>query len=380
MRITLVMMAAAALLSCGREEPAKVQAGTAASPPVETAAASLTDLPAIYQATGTVRARTTATIASKVMGYVQQVSVSVGSKVQPGQTLITLDARDLETNLRRAEQGRAEAASAVPEAENGIAAAKASLDLAQATFRRMEDLAAKKSISNQEFDEASARLRAAQAAYEMAVSRRAQLQAKIAQAEQEERAARITLDYAQLRAPFPGVVTNKSVEPGNLAAPGAPLLTIEQQGTYRLEAQVDESKLAVVRVGASARVTIDALGHALEARVSEVVPVVDAASRAYTAKIDLPPASGLRAGLFGKAEFSLGSRQALTIPAEALQERGQLQSVFVVENGAARTRLVTTGQRSGDTVEVLSGLNAGDQVVIRPAAAVIDGGPVEVQR
>ena len=103
-----------------------------------------------------------------------------------------------------------------------MAAAKAGLDLAQTTFRRMEDLAAKKSISNQEFDEASARLKSAQADYEMARSRRAQLDSRMAQVDQEIRAANIMRDYARIAAPFAGVVTARSVEPGNLAAPGAP--------------------------------------------------------------------------------------------------------------------------------------------------------------
>src|SRR5208337_1442179 len=101
-----------------------------------------------YEATGTVRALTTATISSKVMGYVQ-VNVQVGDHVREGQPLITLEVRDLDVSVRRAEAGRAEVESAIPELENATAAAKANLDLAQATFKRMEELAAKKSISNQ---------------------------------------------------------------------------------------------------------------------------------------------------------------------------------------------------------------------------------------
>ena len=103
----------------------------------QVAAVASQDWPAAYEATGTVRARTTATISSKVMGYVQQVSVQVGDHVREGQPLITLDARDLDVSLRRAEAGRAEVESAIPELENATAAAKANLDLAQATFQRM---------------------------------------------------------------------------------------------------------------------------------------------------------------------------------------------------------------------------------------------------
>lgn len=379
MKTALLLIPVVLLASCGREEAVALKESKKAAVAVRTATASLQNWPDLYEATGTVRARTTAVIASKVMGYVQQVSVQVGDRVREGQPLVTLDARDLEANLRRAEAGRAEAVSAQPEVENGIAAAKANYELAQATFRRIDDLASKKSVSNQEFDEASARLKAAQANYEMAQAKREQLQSKIAQAEQEQGAARIMRDYAAITAPFAGVVTAKSVEPGNLAAPGAPLLTIEREGVYRLESEIDESKLPAVRTGQSVKVTLDALGRTFDARVSEIVPSVDAASRAYTVKIDLPAVPQLRSGLFGKASFSLGSRQALAIPSKALQQNGQLQSVFVVANGEARTRLITAGRNFDDAVEVLSGLNAGESVVVAPPPALADGDCVEVR-
>ena len=179
-------------------------------------------------------------------------------------------------------------------------------------------------------------------------------------------------DYAKLAAPFSGVVITRTVEPGNLATPGAPLLTIEQDGLYRLEASVDESKLASVRVGQAVEVAIDALTANLNARVSEIVPSVDAASRTYIVKVDLPATPQLRTGMFGRAIFPLGVQKVVAVPLAALAERGQLQSVFVVEDGVAHTRLVTTGRRAGDAVEVLSGLNAGEKVVL-PVPAGLAG-------
>src|SRR5581483_2550359 len=379
MKPALLLIPTIFLVACGSEQAASPKAAKPAAIPVSVTTASLQNWPDLYEATGTVRARTTATIASKVMGYVQQVSVQVGDRVREGQPLVTLDARDLEANLRRAEAGRAEAVSTLPEVENGILAAKANYELAQATFRRIDDLASKKSVSSQEFDESSARLKAAQAGYEMAQAKREQVQSKIAQAEQEQRAARIVRDYAAITAPFAGVVTAKSVDPGSLAAPGAPLLTIEREGAYRLEAEVDESKIAVVRAGQSVKVTLDTLGRTFDTRVSEVVPSVDATSRAYTVKIDLPAGPQIRSGLFGKALFMLGGRPVLAIPAKAVQQNGQLQSVFVVANGEARTRLITAGRGFDDAVEVLSGLNSGEMVVVAPPTALADGDCVEVR-
>ena len=367
------------LTSCG-SEPAR-RAAQPQAPPVAVQVAAVTsqDWPTSYEATGTVRARTTATISSKVMGYVQRINVQVGDHVRQGQVLIALDARDLDVSLRRAEAGGAEVQSAIPELENATAAAKANLDLAQTTFDRMKELAGKKSISNQEMDEASARLKAAEANYEMMRSRRAQITSKAAVVEQEVRAAGIMRDYAKLAAPFSGVVITRTVEPGNLATPGAPLLTIEQDGLYRLEASVDESKLASVRVGQAVEAVLEA-DRRLNARVSEIVPSVDAASRTYIVKLDLPATPNLRTGMFGRAIFPLGVQQVVAVPLAALTERGQLQSVFVVEDGVAHTRLVTTGRRTGNAVEVLSGLTAGEKVVLPVPVGLQDGARVEVRQ
>jgi RND family efflux transporter MFP subunit len=367
------------LTSCGSEPTHRAAQPQAPPVAVQVAAVTTEDWPASYEATGTVRARTTATISSKVTGYVQQVSVQVGDRVRQGQALITLDARDLDVSLRRAEAGRAEVESAIPELENATAAAKANLDLAQSTFKRMEELAAKKSISNQELDEASARLKAAQANYDMVRSRRAQVNSKMAVVEQEVRGAGIMRDYAKLAAPFSGVVITRTVEPGNLATPGAPLLTIEQDGLYRLEASVDESKLASVRVGQAVEAVLEA-DRKLNARVSEIVPSVDSASRSYIVKLDLPATPQLRTGMFGRAIFPLGMQKVVAVPLAALMERGQLQSVFVVEDGVAHTRLVTTGRRTKDAVEVLSGLTAGEKVVLPLPVGLQDGARVEVRQ
>jgi multidrug efflux pump subunit AcrA (membrane-fusion protein) len=127
-------------------------------------------------------------------------------------------------------------------------------------------------------------------------------------------------------------------------------------------------------------VTLDSIDHPIEARISEIVPAVDAASRAYTVKIDLPVLPSLRSGVFGHAAFQFGSRPLLAIPAGAVTERGQLQSVLVADNGVARTRLITAGQKSNDRIEVLSGLSAGEKVIFPLAQGLSDGTRVEVRQ
>jgi len=333
--------------------------------------------PAGYEAVGTVKARTAAVISSKVMASVLEVRVQAGDRVREGDPLATLDARDLEANYRRAEAGRDEARSAQAEADQALAGAKAQLDLAKATFGRMQELFDKKSISNQEFDESTARRKAAEAGYEMAAAKGAQVRAKIAQAEQEVQAAGIMRTYAEIRAPFAGVVTARAAEPGSMASPGAPLVTIEREGAYRLEAAVEESRVKSIRAGQAVSVNLEALSRTLEARVSEIVPAVDAASRAYTVKIDLPALAELRSGMFGRAVFSNGTRNVLAVPAAAVTDRGQLQSVMVADGGSAHTRLVSIGQKSGDKVEVLSGLSAGEKVIYPLPPGLADGARLE---
>lgn len=380
--LTAILLAISLAGCGGGPEAVKARRDTsaAAAVPVSTVTAAMETWPSIYEATGTVRARTSAAIAARMTGYVREVNVQAGDRVREGQVLIAIDPRDLDVSARRAEAAREEVRAGIREADSAVEAAKANLDLTQKTFGRMQDMFQKKSISNQEFDEASAKLKAAQAAHEMARARRAQLDSTLARADQEVRASEITRSYAEVAAPFAGVVVARSVEPGNLALPGTPLLTIEREGAYRLEALVEESRLSAIRVGQPVSVILNTVDHPIEAQVSEIVPAVDADSRACTVRIDLPGIPSLRSGVFGRAAFQLGSQTVLAIPAAALTERGQLQSVFVADNGIARMRLISTGHKTGERVEVLSGLTAGEKVIFPVPRGLSDGNNVEVHQ
>lgn len=367
------------LSACGGSHETRPQAEQAAPVPVKTVAVATVIWPSVYEATGTVRARTSAVLSSKVVAYVREVRVRAGDRVSAGQTLVVLDSRDLDAGRRQAEAALSQARSGVPGADSGIAAAKAQMELAEATMRRMQELFDKKSISNQEYDEASAKLRVAQAEHQMALARKSQLEDQIRQASEAAASAGIMRDYAEVRAPFAGIVTERIVEPGTLAAPGSPLLTVEQSGALRLEAAVEESRMAAIRPGMPVEIVIDALSITTPGRVSEIVPSVDAASRAFTVKIDLPSRNDIRSGLFGRARFGAGERHVLAIPEESLMTQGQVQSVLVDGNGTARRRLLTAGERREGKVEVLSGLAPGDRVISPPPAGLADGMKVEVR-
>jgi multidrug efflux pump subunit AcrA (membrane-fusion protein) len=366
--------------ACSRlETPVAATAaqGTAVAVQVETVADS--EIAEIYRASGTVRARYTAAIAAKIAANILEIYVQTGDRVQAGQTLIVLDRRDLEAHLRRSEASGAEVESAITETENAVAAARTNLELARVTHKRFQDLLAKASVSQQEFDESQARLQSAEAALEIAASKRRQVEARRSQAEAEVAAARVALGYATLTAPFAGLVTERKVDPGSLATPGAPMLTLEREGNLRLEASIDESRLGLARIGENVAVEMDGLNRTVTGRVAEIGPSVDSATRSFSVKIDLPALPGLRAGMFGRAAFDSGKRGALLVPQSAVLERGQIRSVHVVEGDTARLRFLTLGETHDEWREVLSGLTAGEKIVVAPPPQLADGGRVAIR-
>ncbi|HEY4900292.1 MAG TPA: efflux RND transporter periplasmic adaptor subunit, partial [Terriglobales bacterium] len=189
------------------------------------------------------------------------------------------------------------------------------------------------------------------------------------------------MSFTKVRAPFDGVVIAKLAEPGAMAAPGVPLLTVEDPSRFRLEATVDESKIGAVRLGESVPVVIDALGEQpIEGKVTQIVPAADPGSRTFALKIDLPSNPQMRTGLFGRARFVRGQHDAIAIPKTAILNRGQLQAVYVVGGDQlASLRYVTLGPASSDQVEVLSGLQNGDRIVVQPGDRDLGGKQVEGQ-
>lgn len=372
----LILMTAA----CSREKTTLAASGAqpaTSAGQIETVAAS--PIVDTYRASGTVQAHYTAATAAKIAANILEIRVKAGDRVTAGQTLVVLDRGNLEANLHRAEAACAEAESAIAETENAITAANANLELARVTHKRFEALLAKASVSQQESDESQARFKSAGAALEVAVSKRRQATARRSQAEAELDAARVALGYATLSAPFPGLVTERSADPGSLATPGTPLLTMEREGNLRLEASIDESRLGLVRIGEQVEVEIGGLNRTVLGRVAETIPLIDAATRSFTAKIDLPSVPGLRAGMFGRAAFPSGEREALQVPQSAVLERGQVRSVYVLEGAIARLRLVTLGETRDNRCEILSGLTAGEKILVAPPPLVSDGSRVAIQ-
>jgi len=390
----LIGCAAAIVLSCGSKEdfsktaspPQKVKIEKVQASPVEDT----------YEAMGTVRSKTISVMSSKVLGRIVSIPVREGDRVKAGQLLVEIDDRELKAQIDKSRAGLKETQYALDETEKAIRAgeaekqaADARLALASSTLDRYKGLYERRSVSLQEFDEVRTKQTAARADADQAserlqalVAKKNQAIARIDQAKADAVNAETFLSYTRILSPIDGIVTSKPADIGQMASPGTHLLTVEDEGHYRLEALVEEARIGRIRLGDPVSVSIDALGQKpTTGQVSEIVPALDPASRSYIIKIDLrsPDSSTLfRSGLFGRARFNTGTKQVLTVPVQSVLERGQLTFVYVVDPAKiAHMRLIQTGKPYGDRVEVLSGLSQGDVVILEPLSAVKDGAAVE---
>ena len=346
------------LLTAACSRPATTPSRETVQAPV--AAARRVSLAVLHSVAGTVRSQTASTLAANVVGTVVRVRVAEGDRVRAGDVLVEIDAREPRAQAERARSGR-------EELERAIESAAANAQLAESTYRRFEALRERGSASQQEYDEARARHTAARAELARLTASREGARAAVTQAS-------AVLGYSSVRAPMDGIVTARFVDPGAQAAPGVPLIAIEEERAMRVDATVPES----VSVAANGRAFVEAGDQRLDARVIRVQPSVDSTARSALVKLEL--ARPLRAGTYVKVSFPAGERTAVIIPATALVRRGQLTSVFVVDrDDVARMRLVTAGATNGADVEILSGLDAGESIVSAPVrvrdGVIVRSGP-----
>ncbi len=362
---TSLLISASLLVGCHQTPPAPVE------PPLvtglSTAAVTQAQIPNSTQGTGTVHAKEDSILSVQTMGRVTSVLVREGDSVRAGQTLLTLD-------NAAAQSGVARARASVASYEQQLKAAESDPALADSTLQRYQILHDRHSISSQEFDEVQRR---SQSALARADAARAQLNAAKADAAGAGQAA----TYGRITAPFAGSVTARHVDPGAMAMPGAPLLEVEKAGTLQLQVDVNESLLYFIQKGMAVDVHIaalampDVVGH-----VSELDPAADPTSHSFLVKIDLPSTPGLRSGMFGTAAIRGRSHSAILVPQAALATHGSLNAVWVVDsNGIASLRYVTLGANEGDRIEALSGLRAGELVVLAPQDRELGGRRIEVR-
>jgi multidrug efflux pump subunit AcrA (membrane-fusion protein) len=371
--VTAALLTSAALAGCSARRASAAPADAAEPIAVTIARVAMTDVATAIDSGGVVQARTTATIAARIMAPVREVRVSPGDRVREGQTLIVLAGDDLAAGAHAARSSALAAEQGSKAAAAELQAAEAGLALARASHDRIVRLEAKRSATAQELDDATATLRSAEAHVAAASARALQAASAVEGARAASDQARTTESFTTIAAPFDGVVTEKMVEPGNMASPGIPLLRLEDTRGFRLEVRVDESRFGRIRNGDSVPVFLGTETTSIAGTVVEISRAVDADARAFLVKIALPDAVGLRSGAFGKARFSGATRRALTVPSSAIVRRGQLTSVFVVDKGLAGARLVNLRES-----EVLAGLTESEVVIVSPPAGITDGRRVSV--
>jgi RND family efflux transporter MFP subunit len=339
---TLGLAVAALALLAVHDRPAHAQTAQ----PVQVAIASEVPWPTVVTVPATVSAVDVAVLASRSGGWVTQVDVDAGVHVAQGAKLIAVGLPAAQAQL------------AAAEARNS--SAEAAYTQAAADQHRFSVLRQTHATSERQYDEA-------ERAYVTAKAERAAAQAALA-------AAQSDLGYADIRAPFDGIVVNKNVWPGAFVSAGMPLLTIAG-ATPEVRAYVGPDIYAALRNGATAEVDID--GAAAPATVTRVVSAADPNSRTHLVELHLGPGMTAPYGAFAEVHLSLGQHPQLTIPQAALIERAGLRGVFVVdEHSRAQFRLVRIGAVHGGRVAIVAGLSPGEQVVLTPPASLVGNAPV----
>jgi RND family efflux transporter MFP subunit len=295
---------------------------------------SAVQVPTEIEAVGTVVARETTEISSRIMAAITEVYADAGENVDKGQSLFVLDSRDARARLTQAREG--------------LASAEATLEQASLDATRIERLHEKQAATKQEHDRYQASLKMARASVEAAKAM--------------VREAKVTLSYARINSPISGRVVDRLADPGDMAAPGKPLMTIYDPSDLRLEVSVGEHLRPKVHLEQQVMVSIESLKAESAGRIVEIVPASDAASRSFIARVSIPDTEAVYPGMYGRIRLPIGSRDAVLIPPDAVQHVGQLEMVTVVEDGSARTRAVKIGRTYPDGLEVLSGLRPGELV------------------
>jgi membrane fusion protein (multidrug efflux system) len=287
---------------------------------------------------GTVRALSEARVAPKINARILAVAVREGDRVKQGAVLVRLDAEQ-----KRALEHEA-AAHAV--------AAQAEAVRAEADLKRTKALFDQEAATREAYEHAEANARKALANARAATYGMSQ--------------AAIQRGESVLRAPFDGVITQRLHEPGDMGLAGEPIVILHNASALRLEASVPASCAGAIRIGDTATVRIDALNISLSAKIGEIVPAADPLTGTVLVKVSLPEAQGLQPGLFGWLEQPCGSgHAALLIPAPALRRIGQVEVVTVQDGARLSTRHVRSGTGYDGLVEILSGLDEGETVVVQ---------------
>ena len=301
------------------------QAGIAVPSDAFTVVVKAETTPSKVEVVGTTASEEKINLSARIPAYVSEIFASAGDRVKKGQTLVTLDDRDIRQQL---------------------AAAEAQLNQAKTEYGRAQQLFDKEATTQQALTAAESMFAAASAQVEQ---------------------VKVMLTYAQVVSPIDGIVTERRIQAGDLANPGTLLLAVYDPLRMRLEAPVPVRLIDRLSLGQSVEVSLERPARTLKGRVTEIVSEVDAASRTQLVKVHLDDVEGdVLPGTFGRLWVDAEPRERLFVPATSVVRLGQLSYVQVVRDGRALRHLVKTGPTRGDRIEILSGIQAEDTILVTP--------------
>ena len=341
-----------ALTACG-ERASETPADTGATVSAELIDVAPREITETYTTTGTLITDDRVEIASRVMGYIRSINVEEGNKIRKGQLLLTIDPTEIQARL--------------DEAQARLAQANARMAEANADLQRYRKLFEQHLVAATAF-------------------RKIELAAQLA--DQEQRAAqatlsrvRVELQYAEIRSPVDGIVVRKHRQKGDIATPGAPLLTVENPDNIVMRTYIREDHLQHIKPGDAVRITVDAAQLSTDGIVTQVVPAGDPATHSYMVKAALKETRGVRTGMFARADFSVGHKWGILLPKAALVMRADLPGVYVVDSqDRAHFRMLRTGRHIDGETEILAGLHGGERVAISSDVPLHSGDHVVTQR
>jgi RND family efflux transporter MFP subunit len=331
-KTAVAVMLGVAVTACGGEPDELPPSSQPIDVVVSTAVAS----PGLVTAPATVVADEQAELATRISGTIRRMAVDIGSRVSTGDALVILDTDEIDAR---------------------VSGATAAAQLARQYYERISALATDGAATPQELDDAKAKLDMAEAAL---------------------RDARAQREYVVLRAPFSGIITARTADPGDLALPGRPVLEMIGTSSLKVEADLPAERAGRLAVGDIINVYRPETADRQPARVSRVVPAVERASRRFRieARFVSPDDLAIPPGTFVRIEMGEPSAMTRWIPSDAVVKRGQLSGVFTVEGEQLRLRWVRLGQQLGEAVELLAGPSTSTPLVREPDAALVDGQPV----
>lgn len=301
---------------------------------------------------GMVSAKQTAMLSTRVMGFVDKIYVKQGEPVKEGQLLLVINSNDLKAK-------KAQAQAMVTEAE-------AAAQNAKRDYERYKTLHAQKSVSDKELENMDLN--------------QISINAKLQMARQGLNEVNAMLAYTNIRAPFSGIITQRMIDEGSTAAPGMPLLTIEQSGDMDIKASVPENYVQYIKVGDSVKVDVKSLNKRIEGTISELSPSSTLTGGQYAVKIAIDSKekenlrSGMYAGIYISGKVVKQEMKGVWIEKTSVVKREQLTGVYVVgSNNQAMLRWIRLGKEIGEQVEVLSGLNANDRIIKQADGKLYNG-------